>query len=1425
MRYTTEIIGILFSAVIVLILWQLLLIPWGLVTALIVGILFFLMYENLSSTRELTWSLPSIGLERELVSVSVIISVIAVLFGGQTTAPNMFISWETITWLSLVELAASLFLTVFFPGFLILDILSGWRKLGWIERILFSVLISLFILPFLGCLSFTLGMSILSTDTFTIAGLNLVLLVPYFLIRREATGRSIKKIDLKEKSVLILLMVFILVLFISKYSTNLLWEFNDQDNYFGYAVAFTKGNLPISPIGPGLTYPFWSSIAWAQYFVLAGVPYANAFQVLLVPLSFLPVLSFYVMASAFFGKSRYRELPIIATFLSFLGGGFGLIFGLQKLVGAQTANGVFALFDTMMRSNSGYLDPAFYSTGMQFIFFSYILSLIFSLIWLIYSPHGFEIGGIRYFLISALIALGFLSHTGEIPIFLVIFLMSLLVLKPQSMSSYRKCAVAILLGLAVVILPDIMLGGSYYTRGIPLLSDQAPYPSFLYSILTLYVASVVLTLTALLLSFARGHVRLPKTEFKVSPNTRRALKVVLVFAFFYFCVLSLVIWGEAFKTYNYLPMENHTVPWYGWVNRFGLCGIIVLGGMGWILSGIDVKKHIFFPFLILSSFIIAGVIHVYPLYYEDRLTFFMMIPILIAAAYVLLRLIGAIKSRFGSRISRLLFGSILLLLILGMVPYLLSVEAMDLDYWSQGQKLSQYELDALNFLRINVPSNCSVLTLSVRSEWYMYYAGLSPAQTFYLDKDNSIIFNPLSPQTLLYSLVKSQVKYLYLTSADEQELNKNQIYGGLFRDYLLPYLPIAFQNEEVTIYEIPEFISSQSQASTSFVMDTPIVGYSKDTFDIEQDFKYLHFCTVLTAGDIATLRTDNQSRPHYLEIVLHLNPNEFPLVRIRWKTSGSTLLFGIGTNKTVYYTLLGDSTDWQESTVSLSQFYDIQRGEMMHVGQDEQITSVIFAMDDPNAEFSLDYFEFLGIPNTAYVNSLYSLSAVDLAGVKYELYQTDDPNRLAFPTIILSNDLSLSNEFEREQFQDYMNSVDHGKELIVMASNEAFFAYANETSNIGAFAHELGLNLKGVDAKADGIKSLNGSVTFPETVTVPVINSNDSESEIIANFTLGQNSVSPYAFVKHVGEGKIVYLFVSPYFSAVKDSESLTGSTLFMNSGSLLNVLDLNMTLARLNWSNYIPQFDYAEGPVELKGEITVSTDYFQFSKLGIKSATVFSQGQETNTLYTNDSFAERLNYETPIQFEISATEARFGRNITGPYLDMNILGDFNLTMEIPQGGAVNLTIQNNGLRNETFAGDKVVITFADDPEQALHVRDPSIDVNGLTFFNKARIYRSNYSAPLWYDDGTKSFEIIGNTRFVVEYADNGVYFLSSCNFNGTWSHPSSGEISPSLIEYNIPWAKVLTSPLNVGTIVLCIVACLFLSGFKRNKSFSARFN
>jgi hypothetical protein len=113
-------------------------------------------------------------------------------------------------------------------------------------------------------------------------------------------------------------------------------------------------------------------------------------------------------------------------------------------------------------------------------------------------------------------------------------------------------------------------------------------------------------------------------------------------------------------------------------------------------------------------------------------------------------------------------------------------------------------------------------------------------------------------------------------------------------------------------------------------------------------------------------------------------------------------------------------------------------------------------------------------------------------------------------------------------------------------------------------------------------------------------------------------------------------------------------------------------------------------------------------------------------------------------------------------------------------------------------------------------MRDPILFVQGGAYFDRARIYINHYKLPLFYDDGANPFVVNGTVSFKTEYSDSGITLMENFTFNGTGKQlfPSASSFN----EMDIPWSKVLISPLNFLLLgVIATISILVLFASKKN--------
>jgi hypothetical protein len=385
-------------------------------------------------------------------------------------------------------------------------------------------------------------------------------------------------------------------------------------------------------------------------------------------------------------------------------------------------------------------------------------------------------------------------------------------------------------------------------------------------------------------------------------------------------------------------------------------------------------------------------------------------------------------------------------MILGFFAPLLVETAIDANYWSQptsGEGVSELEVDGLNFLRLSVPSNASVLTITARSQYLLSYAGLTEVQTN-VNKHSHTVFGESSPETVFYILYQFQVKYVFLSSFDKDVLSCDLTYSGFIKEFLLKYLPVVFENSCVTIYQIPEF-SPPTESTTALLVPAVSTGYFKDVFS-QSNEQHLRNSSILAANDCLTVMTDNQRKNHDVEFPLNINPAEYNCLTIKWKTDGSRLYLFLLSSAKVYSILLGSSTQSQKSVINLDVFYDFSLNKTTGIGSTEQLISITFRNFEADSEYSLDYIRFSSQKFFQEYSS--ALSTLAFAQLEYSVISEEDPARFNFSTLILTHDLDRRTALEEISYQRYLQWVAEGGHLIVMTGTESPFDFSKKISFI-----------------------------------------------------------------------------------------------------------------------------------------------------------------------------------------------------------------------------------------------------------------------------------------------------------------------------------------------------------------------------------------
>ena len=160
-----------------------------------------------------------------------IISILIVALGSNTNR-ELFLPWEQINPSQIVQLTAAISLSFFTPGYAIIRILDGEKRLGLLPKLLLGYLFSVFVTGLISYIPSSLGLDFLITRTFVIV--IYVCILAMFVTLRYRKYRP----SLKGKNIL----YFFYAPFFSRSSPrNTLWQFmTSLQKHSGQTLVFAS---------------------------------------------------------------------------------------------------------------------------------------------------------------------------------------------------------------------------------------------------------------------------------------------------------------------------------------------------------------------------------------------------------------------------------------------------------------------------------------------------------------------------------------------------------------------------------------------------------------------------------------------------------------------------------------------------------------------------------------------------------------------------------------------------------------------------------------------------------------------------------------------------------------------------------------------------------------------------------------------------------------------------------------------------------------------------------------------------------------------------------------------------------------------------------------------------------------------------------
>jgi len=790
--------------------------PLSVYMGMIIGIAAGLVYYFIKTKQGRIIKIPVIP--SFISSIIIIILFFVFVFTLFTQETNLIaLNWfviQTSDWIRFIVTNA--FLT-FIPGFIILNAIDRESKISTIPRIVFSVLLSIFLSSQLMYIAKQITLDCISTNILFIA-VNFALIMLFLRIKLKKQipiGQKYKEVNVNLMLAIVFLIILSAILVYLQQFVYQAFVRGDNWNYLATSNYIDKGASSLMPVGK--FYSIKSLSIYELYslglFRLSGFPAVNSMMITSVVIASLIPVSFFVMSSQYV---RSKKISLLSTIVYIAISGFGWIpFISQKIgLGIQHYNPQ-DLFTILTGIAPQVLNDISQPQGsIPEGFKTYVLALI-SIIMLLFLLKSQLSTKSRMFLIAVLTAFAFLAHIETTLAFFFAFLPAYVLLSKKKLREVRENIVALALG----ILLTFVIGLSSLTLLI--------IPFELNYLLVAFILGALLLYT-----YLRQYLKLKLPSFTNIYGFFKKPALLLICYFYFLAVIVLVSYGYSHMYYgDAVVYLGFTFPWYYYPLSFGIAGALSLVGLF-----IKFEKYRSLSFFVLAAVltVVLGIVVSYL-----NLNFFntgtkewrliyRILPIAtsIFGGWALFKVMiilrktdfhiiyrGA-RTKKCHRISlrRLSFVLFLSVIILGVPSTIISSE-----YWMTsnitpfGSAYATIEnLELANFVNQNVPITSRVATIGDMSNAIIKLAGGTTAvPSIYPD-----FLLSSRPETI--ALLSSDIGFVCIDK---------EIAGPSVNRDFVSYLPIVLNNSRFSVYRLP-YLESPSESSLGYLAP---LQYSNNT--------------------------------------------------------------------------------------------------------------------------------------------------------------------------------------------------------------------------------------------------------------------------------------------------------------------------------------------------------------------------------------------------------------------------------------------------------------------------------------------------------------------------------------------------------------------------------------------------------------------
>jgi MFS family permease len=589
-----------------------------------------------------------------------IVCLVIVAFGSHANR-EIFLPWDQISPLQIIQLTAAILISFFVPGYAIISILAPKDRLELLPRTLLAYVLSIFITGITTYVTASLGADFSTTSNIVLLIYALVFvsfIALVFLARRDKSRKKgVKHLDglllplsfsitkrlykkwinsiSKSSSELIVFVSFFALVVLSTYFLYGGVIIGDQWFHHGRALSFASSTFNVASLSDEYRKdpPFFPAFL-AGFFDMSGIPSVNAYAAIDF-LNIVPVFAFYYFFSKWVPVNR-RRAALLASVLFMLSSGFGWVY-LLYLADANHATSeqasLDAFNDARIKSFDIFQPSSFVAVdhpGISSPLIVVSLPAGFVLLGLIAQKAGqkeSKIKRLNYLVIVTIVSLvGALSHPE---FYLFVFTASILALIFK-LPRRNTIFVGFIISMALIALIDLLPG--QYFSAIKIVGIPLTYLSLAFTLMIL-VLSIFATRVSSILIFRK--TKRPLYRGRLAFPLSIALASILA----YFYAFTFLVWGDLSLQDVRLQTAStgqQEVPWYLYPMKLGTCGLL---GLALLVSYLfkRFEKEIF-VFVIIS--IVALFTGTY--YDEHRFSKYIMVGLVGLAAILVYDIIATV---------------------------------------------------------------------------------------------------------------------------------------------------------------------------------------------------------------------------------------------------------------------------------------------------------------------------------------------------------------------------------------------------------------------------------------------------------------------------------------------------------------------------------------------------------------------------------------------------------------------------------------------------------------------------------------------------------------------------------------------------------------------------------------------------------------